>query len=333
MQRFNDVHRIALLLSGLGSDVTEPALAGLAGDKADQVREALDQLASQPPQADELNDVLDDFETFFRFALKTANAPSNWAAESFDDLPVDDEEEVVAPVPARPRLKIFQPSDDPIADLQRLAPLQIAGALANEHAKTIGMVLSCLDNAAAASVLDLLPAEQQPGAFFALQQPNSVPQDLLMRVARTTVEKGALIEPAQMENRDIDQKTADLLRALPKATRARLMEQLRESDPETATRLQELLYVFDDIVQYDNRSVQKLLGQVDTRQLVVALQDVDGEISGRIFENLSKRATAALQEEMEFQQASSDEEVAAARRQIAQLIAQLDANGELNELP
>ena len=110
------------------------------------------------------------------------------------------------------------------------------------------------------------------------------------------------------------------------------MEKLKETDPDTAARLQDLLYVFDDIVQYDNRSVQKLLSQVDTQLLVVALQDVDETISARIFENLSKRATAALQEEMEFRQSASDDEVNAARKDIGQLIAQLDANGELNEL-
>ncbi|MGI9516416.1 MAG: FliG C-terminal domain-containing protein [Pirellulaceae bacterium] len=331
----NDVQRIALLLTGLGSDVLEPALAGLSEQKAAQVRSAINQLDGKTPETDELTEVLDEFDTFFRFALQTANAPSNWADELFAEATAEDPEEGESypPPPPRQRLKIFQPTDDPVIDLQRLQPVQVAGALASEQPRIIGMVLSCLDNATAAQVLDLLPEEQQPDAFFALQQQTAIPPDLLARIARTTVEKAALIEPAELENPDGDQKTADLLRALPKHTRARLMDQMQASDPETAARLQELLHAFDDIVSYDNRSVQKLLGQVDTQVLVVALQDVDEEISTRIFENLSKRATAALQEEIEFRQAAGPDEVAAARKEIATLIAQLDSKGELNELP
>lgn len=333
MQRSSEIHRIALLLTGLGSEIAEPALACLEQEKAVQVRSELESLSSNPPGPDALNDVMDDFEMFLKFALRTANAPTSWNDEDFSvHEPATGSDVDNATDPNQPQLKIFQPSDDPISDLQRLAPAQIAGALANELPKTIGLVLSCLDNSTTALVLDALPPEVQPDAFFALQQTSNVSPDLLVRVARTTVEKGALIEPAKIELPDVDQKTADLLRALPKKTRNRLMEQLEQSDPEMAKRLEDLLYIFDDIILYDDRSVQKLLGQFDTQALITALQDVDPEVSQRIFNNLSKRAASALNEELEFKQPSTDTEVEEARKSIAGLIAQLDRAGELNEL-
>ena len=152
----------------------------------------------------------------------------------------------------------------------------------------------------------------------------------MRRVVRTTVEKGIMIEPANIENRNADQKTADFLRELPKPTRSRLIEELETKDPESADRLKDLLYMFDDILKYDNRSIQKLLGQIESQVLVVALQDAEEELVSRIFENLSKRATSALEEEMEFKQGAKDEEIEQSRKSIAEVLARLDESGEIS---
>ncbi len=328
MQRTSQNEKIALLLKGLGADAAEPTLTALPVDRAEEVRQQLAHLDATPPDQEAIDTVLDDFETFFRFALQTLNAPSSLAEYTQSSEP-DANEAAQHPESTTAPLRIFEPSDDPIQDLNRLEPVQIAGALGTEHVKTIALVLTCLDLSKAAKILDHLPEELQTDVFFALKTEHNATADLIDRVVRATVQRGMLIAPEKIEERNEDQRIADFLRELPKATRTRLVRDLEEKDPETAARLRDLLYVFDDLLLYDNRSIQKLLGQIDTQVLVVALSDADPELTARIFENLSKRATSALQEEMEFAQKSSDEEIKAARLQIGQLIGQLDQAGEL----
>ena len=119
---------------------------------------------------------------------------------------------------------------------------------------------------------------------------------------------------------------------MPKDTRSRLMDHLESSEPDMAKRLGDLLYVFEDVLLYDNRSVQKLLAQVETAVLISAIQDVESDVSDRIFENLSKRAKLSLQEEIEFARRASESEVVQARKSIALVISKLDREGEMTEL-
>ncbi len=331
MQQTSDIDRIALLLTGLGSELTEPALANLDSARAEKVRARLKVMEADPPETDVLNEVMDDFSVFMKFALQTANAPSNWADDEFGVVEGElDSSDDGVPLKGA-KLKIFQPTDDPVEDLQRLEAGQIAGAIADEVPRTIGIVLSCLSQAKTAEVLGLLPDDLQSQAFLALQKNKISSPELIARVAKTTVQKAALIQPGEFESNDSDQQMADLLRSMPKETRNRLMQHLEESEPEMAERLRDLLYVFDDVLLYDNRSVQKLLAQIETPVLISALQDVDAAVNDRIFDNLSKRAKLSLNEEIEFARRASDAEVIQARKTIAKVIAQLDRDGEMVE--
>ena len=331
MSRIADEKRVAMLLSALGEDAIEPALAGVDAHRAQAIRAELERLAQTTVDHDEMEEVVDDFETFFRFAVQTLSIPTVLDDQIAGSV-TGDGDEVSADESSGAQIRIFEPTDDPVEDLQRLEPAQIAGALASEHPKTIALVFGCLDRTLAAKTIDLLPSEAQSEVFFQLRDDHAAPDDLVQRIVRTTVDKGMKIEPTQLDEPDVEQKMAELLRELPKATRSRLVDELKVKDEETATRLQDLLYVFDDILLYDNRSIQKLLGQVDTAQLVTALQDAEDEIRERIFENLSKRARSALTDEMEFSARASEEEVEQSRKAIAQLISKMDQAGEINLL-
>jgi len=232
MSESTDSRRIALLLNSLGGDLAESAIQNLGGPNAGQVRTLLREFQETPPERDEVNRVLDEFESFMRYALQTANAPSNLADRYFQEQQSADAaaEEAARAEEAEPAkkkkqpLKIFTPSDEPVDDLQTMTAGQIAGALAEEHVQTIGLVLTCLSKKLLAETVDLLPVEKQSEAFFASQQPSSVGPELIEHVVRKTVEKASQIEPEGQDTEDQDQKTAELLRALPKKTRRRIME-------------------------------------------------------------------------------------------------------------
>lgn len=326
----NDIHRIAILLKGLGADTIEPALSGLGNETLALVRQELNALSQRPPSDNELYEVLGEFETFLRFAL--SNAKANGTPGANGNAGHNNEADSARQASRKPSLKLFSPSDDPLEDLMRVTPRQIALALSEEHPATVCLITSCLPADVSAAIIDQLPPDLQAQTFLALRKPLDVPRQLVEQVVRKTVEKASRIEPEVAESRDDIQKIADLLRAMPKPTRNRLFAELERDDPELAERLRGQLYLFEDIVRYDNRSIQRLLGRCDTQELVVALQGAEEKISNRLFENLSKRAASAVREEMEFKQSSTEEEITAARNSIATLIAELDRAGEMKEL-
>lgn len=323
-----DIDRIAILLHGIGDEMADAALSRLDGATAEQVRARLQSYAGGDSDPDQLNYVLEDFERFMRFALETFHAPTAFEDDEFEE----ESETAPLPPPPRPKLTVFNPSDDPIADLNRFRPVQLAAAVVNEHPRTISIVLTSLPNDRAAEILALLPDETRTQAFFAVQNPSVIPDELRETVARKTVERAALIEPADLDAGDDLEKTAALLRAVPNPIRGQLVESLEKEDAETAERLLDLLFLFEDIVRYDGRAIQKVLGQVETRDLVLALQHAEEEVSEAIMGNLSKRAVASLKEEMEFSQGSKQEEIDEARVRIGRTIAKLNRSGEITEM-
>ena len=322
-------NRISTLLKIIGADVNHPLISMLDSGVADNVRGFLqDETGDLSP--DVIESTLDDFEKFYRFAVETLNLSDSLPLpKSAGSRPTN---ALAEPNSANENadLKLFSPTGDALEDLKQLNPLQIAGALNDEHPKTIAVVLSQLDKSVAADVLDHIDEELQPQILLLLKQDVDVPLEMLDRVLKTTFEKGSKVEAENVETENADQKIVNMLRALPKKTRNRLIEELKDRDEETVNRLQEMLYVFEDLLLYDNRSVQKVLGAVQTNVLVVALQDADEALCECVFNNLSKRAGDVLKDEMSFGSKASEEEIEMAKKEIAKIIGQQDQEGELS---
>lgn len=315
--------RVSILLHALGEDVAEEALERISAERAERLRRELAELRETPPTQDEIDAVLEDFERLFRFAVE--------AEETALKL-YQAEDEVETPDGTRRRKSDtapFVPSDEPLEDLNRLEPYQLAGALKDENPRTVALIAGQLTPEQAAEVMRRLPEDLRTKGFAIMsQQPTAAPQ-LLERIARTTIAKAMKVDRRSMEQPTADQKLADVLRAMTKSTRAEMLQVIEQEDPEKAERVKALLYVFDDILRLADRSVQKMLSEVDTETLTVALSGADPAIADRILGNLSKRVRESLKEDMQFRGPLPEEQVAEARKAIGLALAQMDRAGEL----
>jgi flagellar motor switch protein FliG len=120
-----------------------------------------------------------------------------------------------------------------------------------------------------------------------------------------------------------------MLRAMTKSDRNDVLEYLGRHNPEMATRVRELLYVFEDLQSVSDRSLQKLLGEVDTTTLATSLTSAEESIVNKVLSNMSKRARESLSEEMELMVNVPEADREAARKTIVATIQRLDQDGEL----
>ena len=313
--------RVAVLLSLLGDDVLNAMMDGLPGEAGTRVNELVQQYQQDPLDDEETDEILEEFMRFFRFAAEEATNAASGESKKNDknggELEEDDEP--------------FVPTDDAVYDLKQLKPYQIAGALMNENPRTITIVLNCLSPEQAGASLELLSEELQSEVFVMLRNPPNVTDSLLQRIVRTAVDKGCGLGPDIFRNAEAEtlQKLADLLRAMGEKERKRMLEVLEEKDPDTFGQIKEMLYIFEDLLTIADRSVQKILGEVDTTSLAKALSGAEGEVVDKIMANLSKRAKLTLNEEIEFMGKISEEEQIEARKVVTTAMAQLDQAGEL----
>lgn len=362
--------KVAILLNALGKDAVDPALKLLDPKVSKKIRSELKKIEDSPPRVTVVDEVLDDFERFFKFAVEAAGVDTYWsklaetengqslkfpgttndrkgseigenrsslANESIQsavgknksgqvDILIDDDDEIVDNSPS---FRVFTPSDDEKHDLRRLHPVQIAEALKNERVKTMALVLDCLNQKRKAAVIELLPREIQGELLSLLLSDINVPEELLSRIIRTVVTNALTVDKPKDEAPDPFEAIAGVLRELPRETRNNMMNHLREKNEEDAIKVQRLLYLFEDIVNYEDKSIQKILAEVDKGQLVIALQPASEEIKGRILDNLSKRAKESLNDELELLGKQTDAMVKEAQSSVAEVIANLDQADQL----
>jgi flagellar motor switch protein FliG len=308
--------RLALLLHLLGADVAATLLDEMRPERAAELRRRIESLQNVSLSARKQEEVLADFERLFQLAGRRRGPRLRIAAAQPEQDDSADEHAA--------SWEPFEPGDNPQSDLSRLTPYQIASCLETEHPRTAAIVFKHLPAQLAAKVMRLLSDEKREATIVQLSGTIPDAPALTSRVLHATVQAGVKLPPAPRKTLDAVQRIADMLRATEKAQRGPLIEALKEHQPDTAAQVVDRLYVFEDIEKLDNRVIQRVLAEVDTATLAMALTGAAESLSGKVSSNLSKRARDTLRDEMEFQSSARPDAVAGARKTIAQVLAKVD---------
>lgn len=125
------------------------------------------------------------------------------------------------------------------------------------------------------------------------------------------------------------QALVDILLSVDRGTEKYIMENLELRDSELAEEIRQRMFVFEDIVTLDNRSIQRFLREVDNNDLILALKGASEEVSRVIFANMSKRLQDMIKEDMEYLGPVRLRDVENAQQRIVNIIRQLEEAGEI----
>lgn len=205
----------------------------------------------------------------------------------------------------------------------------LANLIRKEHPQTIALILAYTDSGKSAEVLSQLPVEIQVEVCLRMASLDTVTPQTLKAVESALLSelKGFLDLEAQEASGVV--LVAEILNAIEKSHEERIFEQLMEIDPELAEEIRNNMFVFDDLVNLDDRGVQQLLRSVDNQTLLLALKTADEVIQTKIMGNLSKRAAEMLMEDMEVMGPARLSDVEKAQTQITQLALKLEAEGKI----
>jgi len=205
----------------------------------------------------------------------------------------------------------------------------IADLIRQEHPQIVAIIMSLLDSDQAAEVLGFLPERSRA--------------DVIMRVAtlqgvqpQALLELDEIMEKQLLGNANVKSSTlggidtaASILNLMESALEATIMEQVGESDPDLAQRIQDKMFVFDDLVDIDDRGIQTLLREVSTDSLLLALRGADDNLKQKIFNNMSRRAAEMLRDDLEAAPPARLSDVEAAQKDILAIARRLADAGEI----
>jgi flagellar motor switch protein FliG len=218
----------------------------------------------------------------------------------------------------------------PFEFLRRADPRQVLSFIADEHPQTIALVLAYMTPDQAAMVMSGLSEDLQRDVAMRLAVMDRTSPEVVAHVEQMLERKlSSVLQPSELSSVGGVQSLVDILNRSDRATERLILEGLEDQDSELADEVRQRMFVFEDIAGLDDRSIQLVLRQVDSKELAVALKGVRQEVRSAITRNMSERAGANLLEEIALLGAVRLKTVEEAQGAIVRVVRALEESGQL----
>jgi flagellar motor switch protein FliG len=218
----------------------------------------------------------------------------------------------------------------PFEFLRQADPRQVLGFIQDEHPQTVALVLAHMSSKSAAMVLGGLPEDIQLQVAQRLALMDRTSPEVIEQVEKQLERKlSTVLQPTEMSTAGGVQSLVDILNRSDRGTERIILEGLERADETLADEVRQRMFLFTDIGGLDDRSVQLILRQVDTKQLAIALKGVDQSVRQKIVNCMSERAGQNLVEEIELLGAVRLKQVEEAQSGIIRVIRALEESGQL----
>jgi len=206
---------------------------------------------------------------------------------------------------------------------------QLVHIIKDEHPQTVALILAYQTPSYAAEVMRGLEPEMQAEVALRMGTMGRTSPEVIKRVEDALQSRLGSVSPAEVSIRGGVEDLAAVLNNTDRSTERAILERLTVQNPQLAEEVRALMFVFEDIVILDDRSVQQLLKHVDTKDLALAMKGVSNDVREVILRNMSQRASEALLEEIELMGAVRRTDVEAAQSTIVAVIRRLEESGEI----
>lgn len=220
-------------------------------------------------------------------------------------------------------------SSTPFSFLHKAGSESLRTFIIEEHPQTIALILSHVPPALAAEVLSGLASNKQLEVIRRIATMEQTSPEVIADVERSLQSRMTSMFSQSMEKKGGVPMVAQILNVADRATNKGILESLDQQDAELADEIRRLMFVFEDLLKLDDKSIQALLKEVDNNQWAVSLKGASDEIRTRIFSNLSQRAAEMLKEEMQFLGPIRVSDVEAMQQQIVDTVRRLEDAGEI----
>jgi len=206
---------------------------------------------------------------------------------------------------------------------------QLTSFLQNEHPQTIALILTQLITSQAAAVLSELSPELQAEVSLRIATMEKISPEILRELEQTLEGHFVKHSAGDLSASGGTKSIAEILNYIDTSAEKNIMQSLEAEDADLAAEIKNMMFVFDDITLLDDRSVQRLLKEVETKDLALALKAASDEVKEKIFKNVSERVGVMIRDEMEFMGPTRLSDVEVAQSAIVDAVRRLEEEGQI----
>lgn len=217
----------------------------------------------------------------------------------------------------------------PFDFIRKADSAQVLNFIQNEHPQTIALILSYLEPRYAAQILSNLPLDKQLSVIARIANMGVTSPEYIKETERILEKKLSTLSFSDRSVTGGIDSVVSILNSVDRGTERHLLEALEETDAELVEEIRKRMFVFEDIVKLSNQAIQRVLKEIDNRDLAVALKGSSEEVAEVIFRNISSRLQEMIKEDIQYMGPVRVRDVEEAQQKIVNVIRQLDDAGEI----
>lgn len=213
--------------------------------------------------------------------------------------------------------------------LKHVEPRTLINLMQNEHPQTISLILTQLSAQQAAAVLSELAPELQTEVVLRLATMEKISPDVLHQLEEVLASQFESTTTKDLSVSGGPKTVAEILNTIDTSTERRIMKVLEAEDAQLANDIKNLMFVFEDLVLLDDRAMQRVLKEVETKDLAAAMKAASEDVKLKIFSNVSERVAVMMREEIEFLGPMRLSDVEKAQERIVEVVRRLEEEGQV----
>ncbi|AXI31068.1 flagellar motor switch protein FliG [Priestia aryabhattai] len=313
--------KAAILLISLGPDVSASIYKHLSEDEIEQLTLEISSVRKVEPSLKEA--VLHEFEQITLAQNYLEKGGVSYAKQVLEKaLGSEQAMMIINRLTSSLQVRPF--------DFARKAdPMQLLNFIQHEHPQTIALILSYLEPIQAGQILSSLPQERQADIARRIATMGSTSPEVINEVEQILERKLSATVTQDYTQTGGLEAVVEVLNGVDRATEKIIIDTLEIQDPALAEEIKQRMFVFEDIVTLDNRSIQRVIRDAENDDLLLSLKVASEEVKSIIFKNMSSRMVETFKEEMEFMGPVRLKDVEEAQSRIVATIRRLEDAGEI----
>ena len=322
-EKISGPQKAAVLLFSLGEDLAAEIVKNLDEDEIRKLGGSMSRVFSLAPEV--FHSVFSEFHQLAGSSQSLALNPgqrSTFMKNVFSKaIRGEKAQALIDEIQKKGKENLFQ-------KVRKLDAKTLANFIGNEHPQTIAVVLSHLDPGHAAGILEELPEKIQNEVLFRIAQLEKVPPAILEEIDQILQEEISVVENADGGPVGGIRSAAEILNQMKSSAETQVLQALEEQQQGLADELRRWMFVFENLVNVDDRSIMAILKEVEADTLKVALKTASEELKEKIFKNMSERAVTMIKEDLEVMGPVRLKDVEAAQQAIIKIGKKLEAEGK-----
>ncbi|MBP2642416.1 MAG: fliG [Firmicutes bacterium] len=317
----NGKQKAAILLISLGPDTAAQVFKHL---REDEIEKLTLEIANQRKVSQEQKDqVLNEFHQMCMAKEYISTGGIDYAREIIEKA-LGTEKAVMIINRLTSSLQIR-----PFDFARKTDPAQLLNFIQNEHPQTIALIMAYLQPEQSAQIISALPPDRQVDVANRIAQMDRTSPDILKDVERILERKLSSLVTQDFTAAGGVDSIVEVLNRVDRTTERTIIENLEIQNPELAEEIKKRMFVFEDIVLLDDRSLQTVLREIDSKDLALALKASSSEVAEKIYKNMSKRAAEMLREELQYMGPVRIRDVEESQQKVVNVIRRLEESGEI----